>query len=334
MPENYINHVVLVLDASLSMRGHTQTLIEVTDAQIEYLARRSDELDQETRVSIYDFSDDVRCLVYDKDVLRLPSIESLYKVRGQTALIDATLKSLDDLEHTATLYGDHAFLTYVLTDGYENASRSRPSKLKNRLASLAGNWTVAALVPDARSQQYAIECGFQRDNIAIWDTKSAQGVVEVGKTIQNATDAFMVSRNQGGFSGTRSLFSTGRDAVNAQTVRSTLTPLAQNLYDILPVHNDAPIRDYIYSRGLNYTIGKGFYQLTKREAIQAQKQIAIREKSTGKIYTGDHARDVLGLPRNMEVKVTPDFNPEYDVFVQSTSVNRKLLRDTDVLVLR
>jgi hypothetical protein len=36
----------------------------------------------------------------------------------------------------------------------------------------------------------------------------------------------------------------------------------------------------------------------------------------------------------MSVRVKPDINPEYDVFVQSTSVNRKLIRDTDVLVLR
>jgi hypothetical protein len=334
LQDNYINHVVLVLDASWSMDGHTENLIKVTDAQIEYMARRSEELNQETRVSIYDFANDVRCLVYDKDVLRLPSIESIYATRGQTALIDATLKSLEDLAHTATLYGDHAFLTYVLTDGQENRSRNRPTRLKEKLRALPNNWTVAALVPDAEGRRWVTNCGFQPDNVSVWDAKSDQGVIEVGKTIRDATENFMQARSKGNFVGTRSLFSTGLEAVNAQTVRAALDPLDQRSYDIIPVHQDSPIREYIYSRGLDYQIGKGFYQLMKREKIQAQKQIAIREKATGRVYTGEAARDVLGLPHDRETTVTPNHNPEYDVFVQSTSVNRKLIRNTDVLVLR
>lgn len=339
--QNNINHVVYVLDASYSMHGVEDELIRVVDTQIEYMAKRSDELDQETRVSIYDFADDVRCLVYDKDVLRLPSIASLYRPRGSTALIDATLKSLEDLTHSATLYGDHAFLTYVLTDGQENRSRNRPTRLQDALARLDANWTVACLVPDDFAKRTAASYGFPSDNVAIWNANSAEGVVEVGETIRQATDNFMVARSKGNFVGTRSLFSTGLDAVNSTTVRSTLTPLQQNAYDILPIHSNPqttdggwPIRDFVYSRGLDYVIGKGFYQLTKTETIQAQKQIAIREKATGQVYWGDAARDLLGLPRNVEVRVKPNLNPEYDVFVQSTSVNRKVLRNTDLLVLR
>jgi hypothetical protein len=331
--ENYINHVALVLDASSSMDPHRRALIDVADGQVEYLARRSQELDQETRVSIYTFSNTVECLVYDKDVLRLPSIASLYRVGGMTALIDATLKSLDDLSHQPELYGDHAFLTFVLTDGQENRSFNRPDTLRTRLSQLKSHWTVGVLVPDQRSVFEAKGFGFPAENIAVWDTTSAKGVVEVGETIRNATENFMQARSQG-VRGTRSLFSTGLDAVNANTVRMNLTPLSQSAYDILPVHHSAPIREYVYSRGLDYVIGKGFYQLTKTESIQAQKQIAIREKATGQIFWGDAARDILGLPRNMEVRVKPEQNPEYDVFVQSTSVNRKLIPNTDLLVLR
>jgi Mg-chelatase subunit ChlD len=69
--QNYINHVVLVLDESASMTNHKRDLVRVADGQIEYLARRSQELDQETRVSVYVFSNEVKCLIYDKDVLRL-----------------------------------------------------------------------------------------------------------------------------------------------------------------------------------------------------------------------------------------------------------------------
>lgn len=332
--QNYINHVVLVLDASSSMTKHSDNLIRVADNQVKHLAQRSQELDQETRVSVYSFADQVQCLVYDKDVLRLPSIATLYKPYGWTALIDATLKSLDDLAQTATLYGDHAFLTFVLTDGLENRSKNRPIKLRDKLSSLPENWTVACLVPDQLGRHEAKGFGFSPDNVAVWNATTAGGIDEVGATIRDATDNFMQARSKGGFVGTRSLFSTGLEAVNSATVRSALTPLASNVFDIIPVHQDSPIRDYVYSRGLDYKIGNGFYQLTKREKIQPQKKIAIREKSTGQVYWGDAARDLLGLPRNMEVSVKPDINPEYDVFVQSTSVNRKLIRDTDLLVMR
>lgn len=333
MSANYINHVVLVLDASLSMDPHQEELIRVADGQVKYLARRSQELDQETRVSIYTFNDNVQCLIYDKDVLRLPSISSLYRPRGMTALLDATVKSLDDLDKTATLYGDHAFLAFVLTDGQENRSRNNtPRTVADRLKRLPENWTVACLVPDQRSVFETKSFGFPPENIAVWDATSAAGVVEVGETIRRATDSFMEAREKG-IRGTRSLFSTGLDAVNTQTVHSNLTPLDKRAYDLIPVHEDSPIREYVQSRGLHYNIGKGFYQLTKTETIQPQKQIAIREKKTGQVFWGDAARDLLGLPRDVGARVRPNINPEYDVFVQSTSVNRKLLRDTDVLVL-
>lgn len=331
MADNYINHINFALDASSSMDHLQETLIKVVDEQIEHLAKRSDELNQETRVSIYTFNSSVQCVVYDMDVLRLPSIESLYRPNGMTALIDATLKSIDDLSQTATLYGDHAFLTYVLTDGIENASLNRPSRLKSAISGLADNWTVACLVPDKRGQGYAANNGFQKDNIAIWDATSAAGVIEVGKTIRAATETFMVNRSSG-IRGTRSLFSTGIDAVNANTVKANLTPLKSNQYFIVPVHQDSPIKPYVMSRGFNYVHGRNFYLLTKLEEIQPQKQVVIRERKTSKVYAGPAARDLLGLPNKL-VKVKPDFNPEYDVFVQSTAINRKVLANTDMLIL-
>jgi hypothetical protein len=187
-------------------------------------------------------------------------------------------------------------------------------------------------VPDQRCVFEAKGFKFPPENIAVWDATSAAGVQEVGETIRRATDSFMDGRTRG-VRGTRSLFSTGIDAVNVSTVHANLTPLNSGAYDILPVHNDSAIKDYVISRGLRYTIGKGFYQLTKTETIQSQKQVAIREKTSGKVYWGDAARDLLGLPRDTAVRVKPDVNPEYDVFVQSTSVNRKLLKDTDLLVM-
>lgn len=335
-----INHIALVLDASSSMSGHASELIKVADAQVAYLAQRSQELDQETRITIYTFADEVACTVYDKDVLRLPSLAKYYRAYGNTALIDATVKSQDDLAQTAQLYGDHAFLTFVFTDGQENRSRHNgPQDLARKLEKMPDNWTVAVLVPDQRGVHDAKRCGFFAGNIATWDTTSEAGLVEAASVIRRATDDFMVSRSSG-VRGTRSIFSTAPDALNRQTMRSaSLKALQPGQFELVPVPPNGPgtaipetIREFVEHCGISYRLGSGYYQLTKREEIQHQKAIAIREKKSGRVYTGADARSVLGLP-DMTVKVSPSANPDYDVFVQSTSVNRKLVPGTKLLLV-
>lgn len=331
--QNYINHIALVLDASSSMHYNAGRLIEVADAQIAHLAQRSKELDQETRITVYVFADTVRCVIYDKDVLRLPSIREFYRPNGMTALVDATLLALDDLALTPEKYGDHAFLIYVLTDGQENASSHRNRMgLAPRLAGLPDHWTVAALVPDATGKHEAKKFGFPADNIAMWDATSAHGVVEAGATIRRATDQFMTGRASG-IRGTRAVFSTGADAVNAATIHAAaLTPLSNSEYVLVSVHREGPIKEWVEECGYPYRVGSAYYQLTKTETIQAQKDLAVVEKATGKVYMGAQARGVVGLP-DMTVRVAPQHNPQFDIFVQSTSVNRKLLPGTTLLLL-
>lgn len=330
---NRITHVNLVVDASYSMGAHATHLVQVVDGQIQHLADRSRKLDQDIHISVYDFADDVRCLIYDRDVLRLPSIAKLYRPRGNTALIDATLQSLEELAQTAQIHGEHAFLTFVLTDGQENWSRRRPDQLRVKLRGLAPNWTVACLVPNALGKDDAMAFGFAPDNIAIWDASGRRGVEEAGEVMTQATDTFLDGRAKG-VVGTRSLFSTGADAVNAATVQSALAALDPAAYDIIPVDRDDYIRPFVESRGLRYTIGSGYYELTKRETIGCRKRIAIREKrGARRVFTGPAARDQLGLGGD-DVRVAPDYNPDYSIHVQSTSVNRRLVAGTDLLLLR
>lgn len=330
---NYINHIAFVLDESSSMQSNTAALIKVADGQIAHLAQRSKELDQETRVSVYTFNEKVKCVIYDKDVLRLPSIRSFYRPNGWTALIDATLKSQQDLAHTAQLYGDHAFLTYVLTDGQDNRSKSTAASLSTLLQVQPDNWTVAVLVPDQLSKFEAKRFGFPADNIAVWDATSATGVAEVGETIRAATEQFMVGR-AAGVRGSRSVFSTGSDAINAATVAAAgLEELKVGSYKLLDVDVAWPIKEWVEERATGvYQLGRAYYQLTKPELIQAGKTIAVRDKETGKVYLGLAARQMIGLP-DEEVRVRPTFNPRFEVFVQSTSVNRKLVPGTRLLLL-
>ncbi|MBX7547700.1 vWA domain-containing protein [Streptomyces sp. NPDC004232] len=341
--QNYINHVALVLDASSSMSHLSRKVVEVADQQIAYLARRSRELDQETRVTVYVFADKVECVIYDKDVLRMPSLKQLYRVGGMTALLAAALKSQRELAQTAQLYGDHSFLTFVLTDGQENASHRCPGApatdprelvdaVAKMMATQADNWTLAVLVPDQMGKREAMQCGFPKDNIAVWDATSTQGLEEAGQVIQEATEKFMVGRTRG-IRGSRAVFSTGAEAVNKDTIKAAgLTPVNPSQYQLIAVTRDAAIRDWVIACGHTYRTGGAFYQLSKSEKVQARKQIAVLEKKTDRVYTGPAARALLGLPGE-EVRVKPDHNDDFTIFVQSTSVNRKLVPNTRLLLM-
>lgn len=71
----------------------------------------------------------------------------------------------------------------------------------------------------------------------------------------------------------------------------------------------------------------------KSEKIQAAKQVIVVEKASGKAYSGHGARSLIGLP-NVEARARPESNPMYDIFIESNSINRKLVPGTRLLVLQ
>lgn len=335
--QNYINHIVMVLDMSYSMWPHSHDLVAVADGQIAHLAQRSQELNQETRITVYVFNNTTECVIYDKDVLRLPSIAEFYQPNGGTALMDATGKALLELAETPERYGDHAFLVYVLTDGEENSSRMVSAhQLKSSIDALPDHWTVAALVPNALCKHEAKRFGFPADNIAVWNPDDKGAVAEVGATIRQATDSFMANRAKG-VRGSKSIFSMDATVLNTQTIKAAgLKPLAPTTYTL--VHVKVPektqVKTYVEDDlGLKFRLGSVHYELTKPEKIQPQKDVLVQDKKTKHVYGGREARDLLGLP-DMEVRVKPDVNPLYRVFVQSTAPNRHLVTDTELLIMK
>lgn len=332
--QNYINHIALVLDASGSMGHLAGQVVTVADNQIEYLARRSKELDQETRVTVYSFEGrNIRCLIYDKDVLRLPSIKGLYRIGGDTPLIDATLKSIEDLEKTPELYGEHAFLIYVLTDGQENASRNRPDALGTKIGKLPDHWTLAAFVPNASGVHEAKKFGFSKDNVSVWDTTSAKGMESVGEVVRKTTDQFMQARTLG-YRGYRNLFTLDVNALNTKAVAQVLNKLGPGQFRLLAVARDTAIASFVEREtGRPYRLGEAYYQLTVPVKVQPQKQVALYQRKAHTVFTGREARTLVGLPDTHEVRIEPANHPDYEIFIQSTSANRKLLAGTKLLIL-
>jgi hypothetical protein len=52
---------------------------------------------------------------------------------------------------------------------------------------------------------------------------------------------------------------------------------------------------------------------------------------TGDLFAGDAAREMLGLPAGLSVRIKPSNLEQYVVCVQSTSANRKLIGGTRFL---
>jgi len=93
------------------------------------------------------------------------------------------MKTIQDLQKTPELYGDHAFLVYVLTDGANNINNGASDRLSNMIKDLADNYTVAVLVPD-RERVFLRQSGLvlPANNLAVWSTNGA-GIEEVGKVL-------------------------------------------------------------------------------------------------------------------------------------------------------
>ncbi|MCC5627167.1 vWA domain-containing protein [Nostoc sphaeroides] len=102
-------------------------------------------------------------------------------------------------------------------------------------------------------------------------------------------------------------------------------------FQILEVEQDISIKAFVLENGLSFKVGRGFYEFTKTETIQAQKEIILMERVTGDLFEGGAAREILGLPMDATIRIKPSNLEKYVVFVQSTSANRKLIGKTRFL---
>ena len=112
---------------------------------------------------------------------------------------------------------------------------------------------------------------------------------------------------------------------------SELKAVTPGRFQVLEVDENISIKAFVLENGLTFKTGRGFYEFTKTETIQAKKQIILMDRKTGDLFEGAAAREMLGLPEGTSVRIKPSNLEEYVVFVQSTSANRKLIGGTRFL---
>lgn len=137
----------------------------------------------------------------------------------------------------------------------------------------------------------------------------------------------------------RNMFSKLRGIAEGTVAEDKIELLSK--FQVMTVHYDQVIRDFVESNGCTYTKGKGYYQLLEyvnsksggksvnSEEIQANKEVIFVNKTTGEAIADTYwCREQLGVPYGTKGKARPLDIPEvmdvYDVFIQSNSYTRKL----------
>lgn len=108
--------------------------------------------------------------------------------------------------------------------------------------------------------------------------------------------------------------------------------VAESRFKTIAVTKRVSIKAFVQEKKLIFKKGRGFYQLNKPELIQDYKEVIVRRHSDGKFVTGDQVREILGVSESSKkFKLDLSEVSDFDVFVQSTSVNRILLPGTEFL---
>lgn len=227
-----------------------------------------------------------------------------------------------------------SFLIITTTDGGENSSRKwTGSSISKEIQNLqkTDRWTFAFRVPRGNARQLT-QYGIPAENIIEWE-QTTRGMETAQAVNTSAVTSFMQSRSAG-------TTSTTRFYANLQDV--SITEVKQQLIDIsasvqfFPIASHevgTQIRTFVESK-INGPMLKGaaFYKLVKLEPkVQAHKRLVIRHKQTGAVYSGDAARYMLALPNAGTFRLAPDELGEFEVFIQSTSVNRKVDANSEIM---
>lgn len=289
----------------------------------------------ETLVSTYKCGGNVQREVLMAPIASIPAMpEASYGASGGTPLFGSVLQAIADLENSPDMADPEAtFIVMATTDGDATDQGLRQQMMnKIRQLELTDRWTFVFRVPRGAARGLA-SSGIQAGNILEWET-TERGAAAASQANTQAMSEFYTNRAAGVKSS--KTFYTSVANLTAEEVKAALGDISQEV-SLLPVavaDDGKQIRDFVEERlaGQPMLKGAAFYQLVKTEdKIQDYKLIAIREKATGQIFCGPEARDMIGLPRVGDVRVRPETSGAFDVFVQSTSVNRKVTANTSLM---
>jgi transcriptional regulator with XRE-family HTH domain len=329
------NKIALVLDNSGSMTSYKKEALAAFNKNISDWASIPD---QENEISVIMFDTRVhlpirRNMLIDSSNVRQALIrEDEYNPGGSTALFDAVRAGIIGLQSSPVPIGvDVAYILIVVTDGFENIS-CNIKEAKRLMQDVQGTdrWTLTFQLPRGNANEFSRQHNVPLGNCLEWDLDQA-GIQEASRHTTLSVMNYASARRAGARS-SKSFYTTDMSNVSSQVVRSKLDDVSDKV-KVWEVKGETDIRSFCEGRSRKPLLkGAAFYQLTKTEKkVQDHKLLAIREKGKPGVFVGPNARQLLGLPISGTVKVVPGNHGNFDIFVQSTSTNRKLVRGTNVI---
>lgn len=345
-PTSLTNRFALCLDASGSMRSIKETAYKCFLSNIETIKENAVKTGQKSTVSVITFGDkaayDYLDYDFNKCTIRAENVDPTkysvdfeYKTEGNTPLYDGIGLAIERFELLGSNDPNTSFVVMVVTDGDENRSvKYKQDDIRSAIKRLqaTGNWSFVFLVPPRRRSYVSNTFDISIDNVKEWEATNA-GVTAAAFETNSAIGEFYTTRSAGATQ-TSSFYSTNADDLTKKEVKATLKNVEDDYWslNVSSYEDGTSLKERITSQGLKFKRGCNFYQLTKKETIQANKSILLMDKADpSKVYGGDEARSLLGLP-NYTLPVVPGDHGKWIIFVQSNSTNRKLVAGTKVLV--
>jgi hypothetical protein len=256
-----------------------------------------------------------------------------YPADGHSTPLFDSVGELINIFRQVPDYGDInvSFLVMAVTDGEDNDSPGWKYRIANEIKALQSTdrWTFVFRVPHGYKSALRT-LGIPEGNILEWE-QTERAYRESTASTQSAVQDYYSLRSSG--VGATATFYSNLQGGKTQ-VKALLHSIATEA-SVYPnvVREGASIKEVSTHYTGKYVRGTCFYQLMKRESrVQDYKIICVQEKATRNIYSGRAARDLLGLPHIGTIAVAPGDHGNYEIFIQSTAVNRKIPLNSKVLV--
>lgn len=329
--------VAFVLDQSSSMTHLRESAKKSFNDMLRTVQEGSEREGVDTLVTVISFADHAGVVTPPTPAAQVSPL-SYYPTGGNTALFDGFGLAADTVSGFFGADDDNtSVLIIAFTDGEENMSRKyNAHSTRNRIEELqaTGRYTVAFNVPPGYRDRFVRQFNIPTDNVREWEA-TVRGIDEGTQVNTSSIGSYMTARAKG----TRAVTNFYQDVttdlskVSKKVINRTLDDLSKN-FKTLTVGAEQAVKEFVEAKTGKYVIGSAYYQLMKPEKVQPQKAVLLMDKATKAVYGGNDARDLIGLPTDgvTHAKVEPGNHANFEVFVQSTSVNRKLPRGTKVLV--
>ncbi len=329
-------HVAFCIDESGSIRKIVKPLVKAYNQNVESIRQSVLEEGQEASMTALAFGDRVlkhRILYTGQQVQTVVPLKVKdLNPTGLTPLFDSVYRAIKKLNELDDGDENTAFIITVVTDGKENNSIDPGVGTTLKLIqekTATDRWTFTFLVPEGNRRWFSRQYKIPEGNIHEWDTLSNKGTEQAFIDNSAAYRSFFTNRSAG-IRSTNSFYSDLTN-VTVRKARSELSEITGQVTIIQP-KKQVLIKQCIEESGHPYIKGSAFYQLIKTEKkVQPYKLVAIRVKTSGKIYCGREARVMLGIDVPNTVRLVPGDHGKFDVFIQSTSYTRKIPANSLVL---